>query len=132
MKRGFTLLELIVVVIIIGILAMIALPRFIRVAEKARSTEGRMLLDAIRSAQFRYYTEHDKWTSIISDLDMTYSLPTYFNTVNALNPSNATTGNIGTVTRTNSYILNITINGAIACANGSNNTSSYYCPDAGF
>ena len=130
MKKGFTLLELIVVVIIIGILAMIALPKFVRVAEKARSTEGRMLLDAIRSAQFRYYTEHDKWTSIISDLDMTYSLPTYFNTVNALNPSNATTGNIGTVTRTKSYMLNIDINGGIACVNSGN--SGYNCPDAGF
>ncbi|MGD0337055.1 MAG: prepilin-type N-terminal cleavage/methylation domain-containing protein, partial [Candidatus Omnitrophota bacterium] len=78
MKKGFTLLELIVVVIVIGILAMIALPRFIRVAEKARSSEGRMLLDALRSAQFRYYAEHDKYADALTELDLTTSTPQYF------------------------------------------------------
>ena len=56
MKRasGFTLLELLMVVIIIAILASIALPQFLRVAERARSAEALAILGAMRSSEVRY------------------------------------------------------------------------------
>ena len=53
-RSGFTLLELLMVVIIIGILASIALPQFLKAAERARSAEALNMLAAMRSAELRY------------------------------------------------------------------------------
>ena len=53
-EGGFTLLELLMVVIIIAILAAIALPQYLRAAERSRAAEALSLVGAIRSAQLRF------------------------------------------------------------------------------
>jgi len=53
-KKGFTLLELLMVVIIIAILASIALPQYFRVTERSRTAQALQLLASIRGAQLRY------------------------------------------------------------------------------
>jgi prepilin-type N-terminal cleavage/methylation domain-containing protein len=90
MKRGFTLLELLTVVIIIAILASIALPQFFKAAERARAAEGVNVLGAIRSAQLRYYAEHAELTNDWEN-DLDVDLPPdlrFFNvaSLHALNP----------------------------------------------
>jgi type IV pilus assembly protein PilA len=62
-KSGFTLIELMIVVAIIGILAAIAIPNFLRFQLKAKSSEGKTNLAAIRTAEQSYYSEFGIYVS---------------------------------------------------------------------
>jgi type IV pilus assembly protein PilA len=62
-KGGFTLIELMIVVAIIGILAAIAIPNFLRFQLKAKSSEGKTNIAAIRTAEQSYYSEFGVYVS---------------------------------------------------------------------
>jgi type IV pilus assembly protein PilA len=64
-RGGFTLIELMIVVAIIGILAAIAIPNFLRFQLKAKSSEGKTNLAAIRTAEESYFAEFNSYISAL-------------------------------------------------------------------
>jgi type IV pilus assembly protein PilA len=60
-EKGFTLIELMIVVAIIGILAAIAIPNFRNYQMKAKSAEAKTNLGAIRTSQESFQAENDTY-----------------------------------------------------------------------
>jgi len=57
-KKGFTLLELMVVLIILGVLVSLGMPQYMAAVEKSRTAEAVGILGAIRGAELRYFSAH--------------------------------------------------------------------------
>ena len=58
-EEGFSLTELMVVLVIIGILTLIALPRFMNMTTKAKMTEAKTMLKNVHALMQSYYFEYD-------------------------------------------------------------------------
>jgi type IV pilus assembly protein PilA len=65
-NKGFTLIELMIVVAIIGILAAIAIPNFLNYQCKARQSEARAGLGTLQICKKSYWAEETEYTD---DLD---------------------------------------------------------------
>ncbi|MFA4984104.1 MAG: prepilin-type N-terminal cleavage/methylation domain-containing protein [Candidatus Omnitrophota bacterium] len=69
-RQGFTLLELIIVIIIIGILATLGFSQYTRLVERGRTAEAKSILGQIRTAQAVYELEYGDYSSDISNISI--------------------------------------------------------------
>lgn len=122
MKRyGFTIVEVIIVVVMLGILAAIAIPKIIGPSNRIMSSEGQHTLTVLLSAQKRYYLENNSvYTGTYADLDVDIPTSKYFNTPNAVNGTGGIVATVSSKTaNTNlTYTLSINTSGSITCDDG--------------
>lgn len=65
-REGFTLLELMVVVMVVGILARLSLPAYQELVLKARAAEALGDINAIRVAAYAYHTDTNEWPADVN------------------------------------------------------------------
>ena len=62
-NAGFTLTELLVVLIIVGLLVVLAVPRFDSVVNRTKMTEAKLMLKQVYSLEDAYHMENDRYTT---------------------------------------------------------------------
>ncbi|HEZ4917555.1 TPA: pilin [Neisseria meningitidis] len=67
LQKGFTLIELMIVIAIVGILAAVALPAYQDYTARAQVSEAILLAEGQKSAVTEYYLNHGKWPGGNSD-----------------------------------------------------------------
>lgn len=60
-QKGFTLIELMIVVVIIAILAALAIPKFMKATTKSKQTEAKQILKQIYAMQHAYRQEYNNY-----------------------------------------------------------------------
>src|SRR5207237_5904497 len=77
-RKGFTLVELAVVIIIIGVLAAFAVPRFLDSVERSKAAEAFNYMSAVCAAQERYQVRQGTYCYDLTKLDIQMPTPKYF------------------------------------------------------
>lgn len=77
-SAGFTIIELMIVVVVLGILAAIAFPSFMGQVRKSRRSEAFAALSQLQQAQERYRSSHNTYATTLSDLSGVPTSTTYY------------------------------------------------------
>jgi prepilin-type N-terminal cleavage/methylation domain-containing protein len=67
--RGFTLIEITIILMIIGILAVLAINSYRMMVNKARMTQAKIALNHLTKTETIYFSDHDRYTDNITLLD---------------------------------------------------------------
>jgi type IV pilus assembly protein PilE len=81
--RGFTLIELVMVIAIVGILMAIAIPSYNNSTTKARRADGQTALMDVMVRQERFYTENNTYSTNLAALPAQAASPEGYYTITA-------------------------------------------------
>lgn len=112
-RRGFTLMELMLAVIVIAILVSIAIPSYINTVERARAREAQATLESMRAAELSYGAERRFYIELTQSGDGAWRMVGLENPNNndrrSWNYTSNTDGDVFTATRLDGPNLNETI-----------------------
>jgi len=131
-KRAFTIVELLIAVIIIGILTTLAIPQYSKAVEKSKAAKAKYALSLIRQAEELYFDNYDAYTAtgtldtlisklnpyielsqLINDSDWTYEVSSATTNPNCLDLlARRTTGAYATMAFGQTCDLNYWVDGA--------------------
>jgi type IV pilus assembly protein PilA len=101
MKRGFTLLEIIVVIVILGVMATLAITQYTKMVEKSRGAEARTILGNLRTNQAAMGQQTGACSSVDSDVGIGVDFPSTCTSTHYFSYDlAATSGNVFTATAT--------------------------------
>jgi type IV pilus assembly protein PilA len=83
-QKGFTLIELMIVVAIIGILAAVAIPAYQDYTKRANVTEGLSLAASVKTALTEYYNSNGKFSTIAASVGVASPASIKGNAVNSI------------------------------------------------
>lgn len=96
-QQGFTLIELMIVVAIIGILAAVALPAYQDYTKRSRVSEGLSLAAGAKTAMAEYYASNNAWPANNAEAGMAAAADIKGNSVDSVTVSTASGKGVITV-----------------------------------
>ena len=87
MPRGFSLIELMIAIAVVGLLTAVAWPSFMESVRKSRRSEALAAMAAIQQAQERWRASHPSYTSAWSDLAASSATPKGYYTLAMSTPA---------------------------------------------
>ena len=91
-KNGITLIELLIVIVVVGILAAIAVPTYTNYMVRARRADAKTALEQFRAAQEMRRAEKGSYATDITELKNTWGVSTRAGDYNILFVNSGTTG----------------------------------------
>jgi general secretion pathway protein G len=124
-KKGFTIVELLIVIVVIGILATLVIVTFTGIQQKGRNSQRQTDVKAIQSQVEAFFAQHGFYPTL-ADLQTASFVSTYLKGLppDALKDPKGPTVNIAAATDSDqySYVASGPAGGAVTCANATATT----------